>query len=205
MLSAPTLADVCRLSAGGLAVSTGDGRQGCARRGRRMPATSPHCASHGVQPIALRSMFRPVRTRRPRSRWPARCAGRTTVPRRAGPRRSARHAPRSPSGANVWLPSVGRLGAQVRHELSALRQGVQGASGGRGGLDSGGRPLRGVPQYGQCVRTEYQDLMPVSLAVDEDVDDRVVAPAVAGHVLDTGGTQDFGVDPATPLTYEPGE
>ncbi|MCV7017577.1 hypothetical protein [Mycolicibacterium aichiense] len=63
---------------------------------------------------------------------------------------------------DVWLPSVGRRGAEVCHQLSAAARVFKAQAAVAAGLDSTVGPVEAFRSYGQGVRTEYQDLMPVS-------------------------------------------
>ncbi|QEN13171.1 hypothetical protein ACRDU6_11205 [Mycolicibacterium sp. ELW1] len=115
----------------------------------------------GVQPIALRSMFDRADTPTALALAGAMCGEDDRVrDALAASVRSART--EVTVWGDVWLPSVGRRGAQVRHELSAAARVFKAQAVVAAGLDSAVGPFEAFRSYGQCVRTEYQDLMPVS-------------------------------------------
>ncbi|KDF01086.1 hypothetical protein Y900_019640 [Mycolicibacterium aromaticivorans JS19b1 = JCM 16368] len=62
---------------------------------------------------------------------------------------------------DVWLPSVGRRGSAVRHQLSAAATVFKAQATIAAGLGSTVGPFEAFRSYGQCVRTEYPDLLPV--------------------------------------------
>lgn len=62
---------------------------------------------------------------------------------------------------DVWLPSVGRPGAAVRHELSAAARVFKAQAAFAAGRDPAVAPFEVFRSYGQSVRTDYPDLLPV--------------------------------------------
>jgi hypothetical protein len=61
----------------------------------------------------------------------------------------------------VWPPSGGRLGAEVRHELSAAAKVFKAQAAFAAGLDPAVAPFEMFRSYGQLVPTDYPDLLPV--------------------------------------------
>jgi len=61
----------------------------------------------------------------------------------------------------LWPPSGGRHGAEVRHELSTAARVFKAQAAFAAGLDQAVAPFEVFRSYGQSVRTDYPDLLPV--------------------------------------------
>ncbi|WP_052960370.1 hypothetical protein [Mycobacterium sp. EPa45] len=61
----------------------------------------------------------------------------------------------------VWPPSGGRVGAEVRHELSAAARVFKAQAAFAAGLDPIVAPFEVFRSFGQSVPTDYPDLLPV--------------------------------------------
>lgn len=114
----------------------------------------------GVRPIALRAMFDGADTPTALALAGAMCGVddriRDTL---AAAVRSART--EVTVWGDAWLPSVGRRGAEVHHQLSAAARLFKTQAVVAAGLDSTVGPFEVFRSYGQCARTEYPDLLPV--------------------------------------------
>ena len=62
---------------------------------------------------------------------------------------------------DVWVPSAGRPGDEVRHQLSAAARVFKAQAAIAAGLDPAVAPHEVFRSYGQSIATEYPDLQPV--------------------------------------------
>ncbi|GAA2793633.1 hypothetical protein [Mycolicibacterium pallens] len=114
----------------------------------------------GVQPVALSAMFGGGHT--PTALAVAGAICRTDDRLRdvlAASVRSART--EVLAWGELWPPSGGRHGAEVRHELSAAARVFKAQAAFAAGLDAKVAPFEVFRSYGQSVRTDYPDLLPV--------------------------------------------
>jgi hypothetical protein len=63
---------------------------------------------------------------------------------------------------DVWVPSMGRPGDEVRHELSTAARVFKAQAAFAAGLDPVPTPFEVFRSYGQTIGTDYPDLVPVS-------------------------------------------
>jgi hypothetical protein len=62
---------------------------------------------------------------------------------------------------DVWVPSMGRPGDEVRHELSAAARVFKAQAAFAAGLDAAPTAFEVFRSYGQSIGTDYPDLLPV--------------------------------------------
>ena len=62
---------------------------------------------------------------------------------------------------DVWVPSMGRPGDEVRHELSAAARVFKAQAAFAAGLDAAATAFEVFRSYGQSIGTDYPDLLPV--------------------------------------------
>jgi hypothetical protein len=62
---------------------------------------------------------------------------------------------------DVWVPSMGRPGDEVRHELSAAARVFKAQAAFAAGLDATVTAFEVFRSYGQAIGTDYPDLLPV--------------------------------------------
>ncbi|PND56276.1 hypothetical protein CRM90_18280 [Mycobacterium sp. ENV421] len=114
----------------------------------------------GVQPIELRAMFDGADAPTALALAGAMCGEDDRVrDALAASVRSART--EVTVWGDVWLPSVGRRGFEVRHQLSAAATVFKAQAAVAAGLDAEVASFEAFRSYGRGVRTEYPDLLPV--------------------------------------------